>query len=206
MLISLPFSSSLGRTLSKVIESNASDNRVEIVGVATLEDLIKAVMRLDLVDETPMIEDTDHSEKVANIFSQVMLSHLDNTPLDIITYFINQSLAKQDLYLPSDVIHNLIQKGTIEKVSVGDQPIYEVNKYADFAVVIMQGVFTVYIGEDRMVTEKPVFSVINISSLLEDNFVSSVSLQLHERPIVDVLTNEVTGFNKEGFIIKIPKR
>ena len=192
--------------ISRIIESNSADNRVEIVGAVTLEDLIKAVMRLNLVDETPMIEDEKANDKVTSIFSQIILNHLDNTTVDIITYFINQSLAKQNLYLPSDVIHSLIQKASIEKISVGDKPIYEVNKFADFATVILQGVFTMYIGEDRMVTEKPAFSVINVSSLIEDNFVSPVSLELHERPIVDVLTNEVTGFNNDGFIIKIPKR
>ena len=90
--------------------------------------------------------------------------------MDIITHFINQSLSKQNLYLPEDVIHSLIQKGSIEKVTVGSEPIYQINQSTDFAVVVLQGVFTVYIGEDRMITEKPVFSVINISSLLEDNF------------------------------------
>ena len=34
---------------------------------------------------------------------------------------------------------------------------------------------------------------------------SPVSLSLHEKPIIDFLTNKVTGFNTEGFILKISK-
>ena len=192
--------------VSRIVESATSDNTVEVVGAVTLEDMIKAVMRLDLVDENTMIEDKASSDMVASVFNKVILNHMDPTTLDIITYFINQSLAKQNLYLPSDVIHSLVQKGSIERITTNSEPVYQINKFADFAVVVIQGVFTVYIGEDRMVTEKPVFSVINISSLLEDGFVSPVSLELHERPIVDVLTNEVKGFNSEGYLIKIPKR
>lgn len=156
--------------VSQIIESSNSDNQVELVGIVTLEDLIKAVMRLDLVDENTLIKDRDVSSTIHTIFSKMVLNHLDPTTMDIITHFINQSLSKQNLYLPPDVIHSLIQKGSIEKVAVGSEPIYQINQTTDFAVVVLQGVFTVYIGEDRMVTEKPVFSVINISSLLEDNF------------------------------------
>ena len=36
-------------------------------------------------------------------------------------------------------------------------------------------------------------------------FRSPVSLSLHEKPIIDFLTNKVTGFNTEGFILKISK-
>lgn len=156
--------------VSQIIESSNSDNQVELVGIVTLEDLIKAVMRLDLVDENTLIKDRDASSTILTVFSKMVLNHLDPTTMDIITHFINQSLSKQNLYLPPDVIHSLIQKGSIEKVAVGSEPIYQINQTTDFAVVVLQGVFTVYIGEDRMVTEKPVFSVINISSLLEDNF------------------------------------
>ena len=35
---------------------------------------------------------------------------------------------------------------------------------------------------------------------------SPVSLSLHEKPIVDVLTNKVVGFNTEGFILKISRQ
>ena len=156
--------------VSQIIESSNSDNKVELVGIVTLEDLIKAVMRLDLVDENTLIKDRDVSTTINTIFNKMVLNHLDPTTMDIITHFINQSLSKQNLYLPEDVIHSLIQKGSIEKVTVGSEPIYQINQSTDFAVVVLQGVFTVYIGEDRMITEKPVFSVINISSLLEDNF------------------------------------
>ena len=34
---------------------------------------------------------------------------------------------------------------------------------------------------------------------------SSVSLELHERPIVDMFTNKVTGFNCVGYVLKITK-
>ena len=34
---------------------------------------------------------------------------------------------------------------------------------------------------------------------------SPVSLSLHEKPIIDFLTNKVTGFNTEGFILNISK-
>ena len=156
--------------VSQIIESNKCDPVVKLVGIVTLEDLIKAVMRLDLVDESPMLEDKAYQNRCSEFFSDIVLYHLDPTTMDIITHFINQSLSKQNLYLPPDVIHSLIQKGSIEKVAVGSEPIYQINQTTDFAVVVLQGVFTVYIGEDRMVTEKPVFSVINISSLLEDNF------------------------------------
>ena len=156
--------------VSQIIESNKCDPVMELVGIVTLEDLIKAVMRLDLVDENTLIKDRDVSTTINTIFNKMVLNHLDPTTMDIITHFINQSLSKQNLYLPEDVIHSLIQKGSIEKVTVGSEPIYQINQSTDFAVVVLQGVFTVYIGEDRMITEKPVFSVINISSLLEDNF------------------------------------
>lgn len=32
-----------------------------------------------------------------------------------------------------------------------------------------------------------------------------MSLELHERPIVDMLTNQTTGFNTEGFVLIITK-
>ena len=34
---------------------------------------------------------------------------------------------------------------------------------------------------------------------------SPVSLSINEKPIIDVLTNKVTGFNTEGFVLKITK-
>ena len=90
--------------------------------------------------------------------------------LDILGCFINQALGNQGYHLPEDVIRNLIREGTISKVTTSDPPLYEVGKPCDFATIIMQGVFTMVVGEDRMVTEKPIFSVINLSSLLEDSF------------------------------------
>ena len=35
---------------------------------------------------------------------------------------------------------------------------------------------------------------------------SPVSLSLHEKPIIDVLTNKVIGFDTEGFILKISRQ
>lgn len=147
------------------------DKTIDLVGIVTLEDMIRAVMRLDLVDETPVIESKEVTEAVQNVFGHVLLNHLDSTTTDIITYFINQSLTKQQLYLPNDVILNLIHKGSIEHITTNSPPVYEIGQPCDYAVVIMQGVFTVVIGQDRMMTEKPVFSVINLSALLSENYV-----------------------------------
>lgn len=37
--------------------------------------------------------------------------------------------------------------------------------------VVLQGVFTMVVGEDKMTTEKPVFSVVNAPAVIEDYFV-----------------------------------
>ena len=157
--------------VSKTVDHKGGDKTIDLVGIVTLEDMIRAVMRLDLVDETPVIESKEVTEAVQNVFGHVLLNHLDTTTTDIITYFINQSLTKQQLYLPNDVILNLIHKGSIEHITTNSPPVYEIGQPCDYAVVIMQGVFTVVIGQDRMMTEKPVFSVINLSALLSENYV-----------------------------------
>lgn len=126
-------------------------------------------MRLDMVDETPMLENAE-TEAVENMFNKVMVSHMDPTTIDIISHFINQSLSKQNLFLPSDALANLIRSGSIVPVTVNSEPLYEIGKACDYATVILQGVFTVVVGKDRMVTEKPVFSVINISAILDDEY------------------------------------
>lgn len=156
--------------VSRTIENKDIDNTMEIAGIITLEDCIKAVMRLELVDETSMIEARNASGSLMSVFNNLTLNSLDATTLDILGCFINQALGNQGYHLPEDVIRNLIREGTILKVTTSDPPLYEVGKPCDFATIIMQGVFTMVVGEDRMVTEKPIFSVINLSSLLEDNF------------------------------------
>ena len=157
--------------VSKTIEHDGGDKTIDIVGIVTLEDMIRAVMRLDLVDETPVIESKEVTEAMQNVFGHVVLNHLDPTTTDIFSHFINQSLSKQQLYLPSDVILNLIHKGSIEHITINSPPVYEIGQPCDFAVIIMQGVFTVVIGQDQMITEKPVFSVINLSALLNEDYV-----------------------------------
>ena len=156
--------------VSRTIENKDIDNTMEIAGIITLEDCIKAVMRLELVDETSMIEARNASGSLMSVFNNLTLNSLDSTTLDILGCFINQALGNQGYHLPEDVIRNLIREGTISKVTTSDPPLYEVGKPCDFATIIMQGVFTMVVGEDRMVTEKPIFSVINLSSLLEDSF------------------------------------
>lgn len=156
--------------VSKTVEHDGGDKTIDLVGIVTMEDMIRAVMRLDLVDETPVIESKEVTEAVQNVFGHAVLNHLDSTTTDIITHFINQSLNKQQLYLPNDVILNLIHNGSIEHITINSPPVYEIGQPCDFAVVIMQGVFTVVIGQDRMMTEKPVFSVINLSALLSENY------------------------------------
>ena len=156
--------------VSETVEHPNSDNTIELRGIVTMEDLIRAVMRLDLVDETPVIESEEVANAVENVFGKVLLNHLDSTTTDIISYFINQTLGKQHLYLPSDVIVSLIQHGAIEHVTTTSQPIYEIGKPCDYLTVIMQGIFTVTVGQDHMVTEKPAFSVINLSAILDDEY------------------------------------
>ena len=156
--------------VSRTIENKDIDNTMEIAGIITLEDCIKAVMRLELVDETSLMEARNASGSLMSVFNNLTLNSLDSTTLDILGCFINQALGNQGYHLPEDVIRNLIREGTISKVTTSDPPLYEVGKPCDFATIIMQGVFTVGVGEDRMVTEKPIFSVINLSSLLEDSF------------------------------------
>ena len=156
--------------VSKTIEKANQDNTLELVGIVTLEDLIKAVMRLNLVDETPM-ESRDASEALSNVFSHVVLNHMDPTTMDIISHFIAQSFSRLGYYLPQDVIHSLITKGAIKQMTVNDPALYEVNKSCDFMTVVLQGVFTMVVGEDKMTTEKPVFSVVNAPAVIEDYFV-----------------------------------
>ena len=156
--------------VSKTIEKANQDNTLELVGIVTLEDLIKAVMRLNLVDETPM-ESRDSSEALSNVFSHVVLNHMDPTTMDIISHFIAQSFSRLGYYLPQDVIHSLITKGAIKQMTVNDPALYEVNKSCDFMTVVLQGVFTMVVGEDKMTTEKPVFSVVNAPAVIEDYFV-----------------------------------
>ena len=156
--------------VSKTIERADQDNTLELVGIVTLEDLIKAVMRLNLVDETPM-ESHDSTMALTNVFSHVVLNHMDPTTMDILSHFIAQSFSRLGYYLPQDVIHTLITKGNIKKMAVNDPAIYEINKSCDYMTVVLQGVFTMVIGEDKMVTEKPAFSVINAPAIIEDYFV-----------------------------------
>ena len=131
---------------------------------------MRAVMRLEMVDETPMLESDESSQAVENIFGKVLLNHLDPTTSDIIAHFISQSLSKQHLYLPQDVITNLIKSGSIEHCTTASKNIYEIGQPCDFTTVIMQGVFTMVVGKDKMVTEKPIFSVVNLPAILEDEY------------------------------------
>ena len=156
--------------VSKTVQSNTTDNSIELIGIATMEDMVRAVMRLEMVDETPMLENAE-TEAMDNMFNKMMVSHMDPTTVDIISHFINQSLSKQGLFLPSDILASLIRAGSIVPVSVNSQPLYEIDKPCDYATVILQGVFTVVVGKDRMVTEKPVFSVINLFAILDDDYV-----------------------------------
>ena len=156
--------------VSKVIQNVDTDNSIELVGIVTMEDMVRAVMRLEMVDETPMLESDKDSQAVENIFGKVLLNHLDPTTSDIIAHFISQSLNKQHLYLPQDVITNLIKSGSIEHYTTSSENIYEVGQSCDFMTVIMQGVFTMMVGKDKMMTEKPIFSVINLPAILEDEY------------------------------------
>ena len=157
--------------ISRTIENIDKDNTMEIAGIVTLEDCIKAVMRLDFIDEMSAIEARNTNSDLLNMFNSLALSSLDATTLDILGCFINQALGNQGYHLPDDVIRNLVREGSLEKVTTNDPPIYEVGKPCTFATIVMKGVFTMIVGEDRMVAEKPIFSVINLSCLLEDNFV-----------------------------------
>ena len=156
--------------VSRIVQNVSSDNTIELVGIVTMEDMVRAVMRLEMVDETPMLESEEVTEAVQSVFGKVLLNHLDPTTTDIIAHFINQSLSKQHMYLPQDVIINLIKSGSIQHCTVDTPAIYEIGQSCDFATVIMQGVFTMMVGRDRMVSEKPVFSVINLPAILEADY------------------------------------
>lgn len=181
----------------KIDDTGPGDPFYETIGLVSLEDIIEEIIQTEIVDETDVIgHEQLKIDRNKPVVPMIFFQH-DNLPsrispslaLATSQYLRNLTPFSHDL-ISDTVLKKLVTLDSCVKTSSGNkEPLYSLNKTADYFIIILEGYVELQIGSEHFNIEQGPFSYFGISllenlsdkNLSKNNFSPDFNLLVKER-------------------------